>query len=184
MEAIIAAFYAKYGRNGDGDNQQRTYSNMTMDHAGSVASPISHDMLPASGVTQNSTPIIWRCPFGFVGCDHIARGLPQWDQHCQWHTRGQLPRYLECPFIGCSWSCRSDTHGSKTWEQRLLHIITSHEAGGTLLTHATKGMAEYLYEEHMLDDEQAQSLRFAVRRRRYIVVANGVQNGWLPGQQR
>ena len=159
MEAQIADRVAAIQRsNRDGSGLQRTTSDVAMNNAGESTTP-SDNPPPASGVAPGATPIVWRCPFGFLGCAHIADGLPQWDQHYRWHTSGQLPRYLECPFITCNWSCGNDAYGPETWQKRLFHIIQAHESGGTIRTHPSTGMARYLFEERMLSDEQEIELR-------------------------
>ncbi|KAM3423695.1 hypothetical protein BST61_g1107 [Cercospora zeina] len=158
MEAQIAAMVAAYQRNNRSRSTlQRQTSDVAMSNSGEPTA--STNPIPTSGVAPGSTPIVWRCPFGFLGCVYIAEGLPQWDQHYQWHTSGQLPRYLECPFIGCSWSFRNNAFGPETWEKRLLHIMEAHTTGASVRTHPSRGMAEYLFEEGMLSDEQARDLR-------------------------
>ncbi|KAF2207825.1 hypothetical protein CERZMDRAFT_107685 [Cercospora zeae-maydis SCOH1-5] len=49
--------------------------------------------------------------------------------------------------------------GPETWEKRLLHIIEAHKSGASVRTHPSRGMAEYLFEEGMLSDEQVRDLR-------------------------
>lgn len=144
-------------RNRSRGRLQRHPSDVAMSNA--EESTESNPLPPASGVGPGATPIVWRCPFDFLGCVHIAVGLPQWDQHYQWHTVGQLPRYLECPFIGCSWSCRTEAFGHETWEKRLLHILEAHRSGGTIRMAPSRDMVTYLFEEGMLSDEQARDLR-------------------------
>ena len=99
-----------------------------------------------------------KCLYHWLKCDFASDDLEEWDTHCRFHFRGNLPRSLECPFE-CRWSVTAST-GSAAWEQRLAHMCT-HPSSDMIVSDKKPSTAllQHLHKARIIDAVQMQELR-------------------------
>jgi len=101
----------------------------------------------------------FQCCYSFLGCSYASPDLKEWDTHCQYHLRGNLPKSTRCPFQ-CEWDVTART-GQEAWSRRWAHIIHDHSTTQRFMPcrKPDPGLLRHLWNCRIISDAELKELR-------------------------